>query len=77
MRCPTCRLENPPGTLRCDCGLLLSPSTAEVAQAAFVDKSLGHLESIDRSLMIIRRIVLTWAILTVFGFLVWFTSRLF
>jgi hypothetical protein len=68
MKCPTCTLENPDNSLRCDCGHVFA-GTPDALQVARL------LMSIDRSLRIIKVITLIWLGCAILGFALWILAR--
>lgn len=64
MKCPSCKLENPPTATRCDCGysfgVPITPSDGAI---------VSHLRSIDNSLRTIKTVVILWAVLAIIGML--------
>ena len=63
--CPLCKLENPQGATRCDCGYMFAAAAGTLPQG-----SVHHLESIDRSLRVIKYVIVAWAVLTVIGWII-------
>jgi hypothetical protein len=41
MRCPSCRLENPPSSKRCDCGHTFGESVSSSGRGARAESELG------------------------------------
>ncbi len=62
MKCPSRSLENPSTAVRCDCGYSFSSAKAD---------SAFYLHSLDRSVRIIKWIVVSWAAITVIGMFIW------
>ena len=79
VKCPSCKLENPPDAARCDCGFVFSVATAEPSGTRAVQPTdptiVFHLQSIDNSVRTIKRIVVWWAVLTVIALLILFFRR--
>jgi len=62
MQCPSCKLENPPSAMRCDCGHRFD--RAEVNTEAY-------LREIARSTESIRRLVLLIIVLGIVAAVIW------
>jgi magnesium-transporting ATPase (P-type) len=42
MRCPSCRLENPPSSKRCDCGHIFGEPVSRAGREARAESELGR-----------------------------------
>jgi len=73
MKCPLCKLESPESARTCDCGYSFATGSAPSVGASAT--SIELLRSIDRSLRTIKLIVVSWAVLTLIGFIVWLVRR--
>jgi hypothetical protein len=82
MTCPSCKLENPPSAVRCDCGYVFAASVSpreRSLQSLPVDDPplVVYLRSIDDSLRTIKRILVWWVTLSAIAAILAFISFFF
>jgi len=65
MRCPNCKLENPPSATVCDCGYTFVSDSQSEGQSVY------YLRSIAETVNSIKRLMEFWILLTLIGAVIW------